>query len=776
MSQRPKLSSLNLASSNRRSQRTSTQPCPIQAASLQWERARAPATTTPPAALCLIPLVAALGGPGHALAQLPAVPAASSPTVAVGTPSEAPAEASSTPGPGTRPDSLPAVEVVGRSDSGRYQSGLAAGAKSELPLRELPQSIRIMTRQAMDDLGAVKLDDLLDYVGGVSRQNSFGGLWDNLAIRGLAGNENTGMATLLNGFGSNRGFNAPRDLAAVERIEFLKGPAAALYGNSEPGGTLNVVSKAPLWNAGHSMEAYVGSYGLRRLALDSTGPLSDRVAYRLNVAAEERDSFRDTVTASRRVLAPALTWRLSPDTVLDYRGEWLRHATPLDRGVVAVNNQLGVVPRDRFLGEPADGDVAVINGNHQLSLRHEWNESWQARVALSRRDTRIKGFSTEASALLADGTLRRQRRLRDYDSDDTAVQAELQHVRMIAGSRHELLLGVEHYDFRMDQRMLRFNPSAAVPYAVNIYSPVYGQVQPTPLPNTDTEERQRNTAIYWQDAVSLGRHWRVLAGLRWEQPHQSLLNRRNGVTTRQQPSEWSPRLGLSWLPDAQWTVYANAGRSFRPNPGSDAKGSAFAPEHGQALEAGVKWQTADQRLGATAAIFDIRKRDVLTADPTPANSGFSIAAGEVRSRGIELEASGQLTASWRVNGSLTWLDAEITKDATLPVGSRLLNVPRLNASLLAVHEGSMASGQRFGLGGGLAYNAHRLGQNGAPDFQLPSYTVAKLVGYWRVGSQWRLSLDVDNLFDRHYYTSSYSRLWVAPGAARSVSVGAQYKF
>ncbi len=681
-------------------------------------------------------------------------------------------------------DALPAVEVVGRSDTGRYQSGLAAGAKSDLPLRELPQSVRILTRQAMDDLGAVKMDDLLDYVGGVSRQNSFGGLWDNLAIRGLAGNENTGMATLLNGFGSNRGFNAPRDLAGVERIEFLKGPAAALYGNSEPGGTLNVVSKTPLWTSGHSLEAYAGSFGLRRLALDSTGPLpgmlsgasADRLAYRLNVAAEERESFRDHVSASRRLVAPALTWRLSPDTTVDYRGEWLRHATPLDRGVVAVNNRLDAIPRDRFLGEPADGDVVVTNGNHQLSLRHEWNESWQARVALSRRDTRIKGFSTEASALLADGTLRRQRRFRDFDSGDTAVQAELQHVRTTAGMKHEALLGVEHYQFRMTSLMLRANPSASAPYAIQIADPVYGQAQPTPLPNTDTDERQRNTAVYLQDAVSVGPHWRVLAGLRWEQPHQSLLNRRSGATTRQQPSELSPRVGVSWLPDAQWTVYANAGRSFRPNPGSDFNGNAFSPEHSRALEAGVKWQTADQRLGATAAVFDIRKQDVLTSDPDPAHSGYSVTAGEVRSRGVELEASGQVTAAWRINGSLTWLDAAVTRDATLPVGSRLLNVPRLNASLLAVHEASTASGQRWGLGGGLAYNAHRLGQNGAPEFQLPSYTVAKVVGYWRVTSQLRLSLDVDNLFDRTYYTSSYSRLWVAPGAARSVNVGAQYKF
>ncbi|MDB5877888.1 MAG: TonB-dependent siderophore receptor, partial [Variovorax sp.] len=140
-------------------------------------------------------------------------------------------------------DELSTVEVVGRTESGAYQADEASGAKTDLPLRELPQSVRIVTRQAIDDLGATRLDDVLDYVGGVSRQNNFGGLWDNISIRGLPGNENTGMATLFNGFSSNRGFNAPRDLAGVERIEFLKGPAAALYGSSEPGGTLNIVSK-----------------------------------------------------------------------------------------------------------------------------------------------------------------------------------------------------------------------------------------------------------------------------------------------------------------------------------------------------------------------------------------------------------------------------------------------------------------------------------------------------------------------------------------------------
>lgn len=701
------------------------------------------------------------------------------------TPERAPAEAPQ-PVP-TAPDAksaqLPAVNVVGRAESGTYHAADAAGAKTELALRELPQSVRIVTRQAMDDLGATKLDDVLDYVGGVSRQNSFGGLWDNIAIRGLPGNENTGMATLLNGFSSNRGFNAPRDLAGVERIEFLKGTAAALYGSSEPGGTLNIVSKRPLWQAAHAVEAYLGSYGLKRGALDSTGPWGENFAYRLNVAVEDRSSFRDHVSARREVLAPAFTWRLGPATQLDYVGEAQRHATPLDRGVVAVDNRLGAVPRSRFLGEPADGQVTVRNQTHQLILSHEWSSNWRSRLGLSYRETGVNGYSTEPTALRPDNvTLTRQRRHRDYDSNDAAVQAELQGLVKLGAVEHELLIGLESFRFRMDSVMRRVNPSAGKPYAIDIQQPAYGQALPEPGPNTSTLEHQRNTAVYLQDAIKLAPAWRLVAGLRFDDYRQTLANRLNSTTARQQPSSRSPRIGLSWLPSPQWTVYANAGRSFRPNVGADVAAQGFKPETGRALELGSKWESADRRIGATAALFDIRKRHVLTADP--AHAGFSMAAGEIRSRGLEFDLAGQLSAHWRLNASLVLNDVEVSQDNTLERGGRLLNVPKVNGSVLAVYEASLPQGQRYSIGGGLTHMGARLGQArtqaeanaGTPAFELPAYTTAKLVAYWRASPTLRWTLDVDNLFDTTYYTSSYSRLWVTPGTARSFTLGLQAKF
>lgn len=685
-------------------------------------------------------------------------------------------------GQDTAPPQAATVEVVGRSEAGSYDASEASGAKSALPLRELPQSVRIVTRQAIDDLGATRLDDVLDYVGGVSRQNNFGGLWDNIVIRGLPGDQNVGMATLFNGFSSGRGFNAPRDLAGVERIEFLKGTAAALYGSSEPGGTLNIVSKRPLWKAAHSVEAYTGSHALKRAAIDSTGPLGEAFAYRLNLALEDRRSFRDHVGAKRRVAAPAFTWTLGAATALDYTGELLRHETPLDRGVVAVDNRLGAIPRSRFLGEPADGAVTVDNSTHQLILSHEWSEAWRSRLGLSYRESSIEGFSTEASALQANGDLRRQRRFRDYASDDIAVQAELQGEVRTGSAVHELLFGVEAFRFDMDTVMQRANPTAASPYAINIHQPVYGQPQPTPAPNTDTLEHQRNTAFYLQDAIRLASAWRVVAGLRVDRYRQSLLNRISASRIDQSPSSTSPRLGISWLPSPQWTFYANAGRSFRPNAGADADAATFEPEVGRSMELGAKWESTDRRQGATAALFDIRKRNVLTSDPV--NAGFSVAAGEIRSRGLEFDFVGQVQKHWRLNASLVLNEVEITRDHLLEVGARLLNVPRVNGSVLAVYEASASGGQRYGLGAGVTHVGKRLGQartqaeaaRGEPAFDLPAYTTAKLVAYWRLSPALRLTLDVDNLFDRTYYTSSYSRLWVTPGSDRSVTVGLQARF
>ena len=672
---------------------------------------------------------------------------------------------------------LAPVSVVGRNAAQGVVAGQTSGAKTELTVRELPQSVRVLNAQAIEDLGATRLDDLLDQVSGVSRQNNFGGLWDNIAIRGMPGHDNTGMATLFNGFSANRGYNAPRDLASVDAIEFLKGSAAALYGSSEPGGTLNIVSKRPRWAPSHELELRGGSFGLRRAALDSTGPLYEQLAYRLNLAYEARDGFRDHVASRRQLIAPAFTWKLGTDTVLDYRAEFVRQAAPLDRGVVAVGDRVDALPRERFLGEPGDGDITLTNARHQIVLAHEWSPTWRSRLGLSYLDTSLSGYTTQPTGTPAtNGTQTRQFYHRDYNSEDVSLQAELQGTVATGALSHELLVGLETFRYRMDSVAL-----AGGPYPIDLFNPVYGQPRPALLPNTSTLERQRNAALYLQDAVRLGADWRLVAGLRFDRFDQSLANRRTARTVEQAPTSTSPRIGLSWLPDAQWTVYANTGHSFRPNT-ADSAGSTFDPEEGVATEAGAKWQNAARSLGATVAVFEIRKRNVLT--PDPADPTRSIAAGEVRSRGIELDLAGQLSARWRLSANLAYTDVAVTQDRRLAVGSPLRNVPRITGSALLSYENTLPNGQDYGIGAGVTHVGQRLGEvytqaeaaAGRAQFQLPAYTTARLSARWSVSTRTRLVADIDNLFDTRYYASSYSRLWVMPGAPRTISLGLHTRF
>ncbi|MWL90352.1 TonB-dependent siderophore receptor [Cupriavidus sp. SW-Y-13] len=665
---------------------------------------------------------------------------------------------------------LPEVSVRGHAPA-PYATG---ATRTETPLREVPLSVQVVPRALIEDIAATRLDDTFDYVSGVARQGNYGGLWDNFSIRGFTGNENTGAGYLVNGFAANRGFTAPRDTATIERVEVLKGPASSVYGSGDPGGVINVVTKQPQFKPSQTYGFEVGTRDKYRVSADVTGALSDNVAGRLVAVADHEGSTRDFVNSRRFLLAPSFTWALGANTVIQYAGEIQRYTVPLDRGVVAVNGRLGAVPRSRFLGEPNDGDIRLDSQSHQLSVEHDFSDTWKGRVAVAYRGGSLEGYSTEATALQADGrTLTRQRRYRDFQSDDVSLQADIAGKFNTGAIGHEVLLGVDTYRFGVSQVMLRRNPTAAAPYAIDIYDPVYGQTPPTLLPNTNTYERQTNVGLYAQDQLRLGERWRVLAGARFDIYNQSLDNRLSGASTSQHQTAVSPRLGVTYLATPTVSLFANAGKSFRPNPGSDANANAFSPEHGRAVEAGAKYESPDHRTTATLAVFEIRKRNVLTTDPS--NPSFLRAAGEARSRGVELDVAGRIGTHWRVTGNFAYTDAEVTQDTRLAAGTPLANVPRTSGSLMAIFEDQAPIGQRYGLGAGVRYVGTR-GGDAQDSFSLPAYTLADAFAYWQYSKTVRVALNVDNLFDRTYYASAASNVWIMPGAGRTVRLGLQLSY
>ncbi|MNR84284.1 Ferrichrome-iron receptor precursor [compost metagenome] len=659
---------------------------------------------------------------------------------------------------------LPEVNVVEEKDGSGYTLRNSSGAtRTDTPLREVPQSVRVITAQQIDDLGALRLADTVDFVSGIARLNTFGGTWDNYAIRGFSSSE---MGFLVNGFVGSRGYGPQRDTANIERFEFLKGPASAIYGSSEPGGTINIVTKKPQFTQRHTADLSVGSSGLRRTTLDSTGPLSKNLAYRLNLMAEQGDSRSSMLHNRRELIAPAFTWLLSSDTTLNYEGEYLHVKTPLDRGVINVRGVLGLVPRDRTLNEPADGNMTMSSNTHQLTLDQRLSPDWRARFGASYKESTFSGIYTEATTLEANNrTLKRNATWRQLPSRDTSLQAELEGKLKTGSLEHTLLFGAEASKLWMNLENKR-NPN----YPIDIYKPVYGQ--PVPVATTatlSTDEEQRVQALFMQDQISLSEKWKVLGGLRWDRYEQHIHNRLAKtpaqVNTTQHQSAVSPRAGVTYLPNDWSSLYLSVGQSFRANNGVGVDGRAFDPQHSTAYEAGWKIQTADQRLGANFAVFDITKTNVLTESGVP---NFKRAAGEIKSSGFEADVYGQIDRHWRVSGNFAWTDARVTKDKTLPPGSRLTDIPRFSAGLLAIREDAFANGSRYGVGASANYVSDRAAGSGAESYTLPGYTIVKLLSYWQVSKNVRASLDVHNLFNRNYYPSSWNKLYVTPGAERNV--------
>lgn len=675
------------------------------------------------------------------------------------------------------PASAPTDTVVVGGQRERYRSLSATGAtKTDALLKDLPQSVRVLTSEVLRDAGVTTLAGALDLASGIARQSDLGGLWDSYAMRGFTGDPNFGADFLVNGFSSSRGYNGLRDTASTQSIEVLKGPSAALYGRGEPGGTVNIVTKKPRFAAQRSISASLGSFDTRRAALDVTGPVSETLAYRLNAAWQQGDSFRDTLRRDKLLVSPSFVWLAGEHTIISYEIEASRQQAPFDRGLPAVNGKLGALPVSRFLGEPGDGRMRVKSLGQQLFVQHAIDDDWSLQSGLSYRDSELAGFSTEANNLLADGrTLRRQRRQRDFSASDRSGRIELLGKLATGSLRHHLLFGVDAYRFDDRRVQLRRNPSSANPYAIDLFQPVYGGVADPLTLSIDTLERQRAHAVYAQDQIDLGERWKALLGMRYDSARQSVANHRLKTASAQSLHAASPRAGLVYQPAKTLSLYATAARAYRPNSGISIDNSAFDAEKSLSYEVGAKVDALDGKLSSTVALYKIDKKNVLTTNP--ANADFAIPAGEVGSRGLELDVAGAVTRTLQLSAAYAYTDASVTRgDKTIRSGSHFPNVARHSANVLLVSNFTLG-GAGASLGGGASYVGKRMGDVAASSsFELPAYTTVKLVAAWTPYRTLRLALHVDNLFNRAYYASSYSQLWVAPGSERNATLTASYGF
>lgn len=674
-------------------------------------------------------------------------------------------------------------------------TGVRQAYRGDFALREIPQAIAAIEDTAIAQNNFLRLADALDLNASVSRQNSLGGLFDSFAVRGFTGDENIPTGYLVNGFNGGRGFGGPRDVAGIERIEVLKGPAAAVLGRGEPGGTVNLVTKqAELGRTFGSVSAQYGSFDRVRAEADLNLALADGLTARLIGYGETGDTFRDFVDQRRWGFLPSVGLAIGDRTRVTYDFEYSRVETPFDRGIVVLNGDFDTVPFTRFLGEPGDGDHVARATGHQLRVQHDLGNDWSVLVGASLRDTLLTGFSSDAELVpsrqqvFRDGrSLSRQRRSRRYDSRQWVIRAELSGEFETGALRHRVLIGADHDQFDNDQQFGRFrppplsgNPSQQAGNIIDILDPVYGRFPlPTPGPQNDRLDVQRSSGFFVQDQISLTDRLQVRIGGRYDDVSLRTLNRLTGIDSQRSAGRFSPQAGIVYELSAPLTLYAAYGEGFRANIGTDVNGAIFDPETSISTELGVKLSALGGRLNGTLAVFQLDKANVLASDT--GNPGFSVAIGKARSRGVEFDLAGQLPGNVDVLFSYAYIDAEARSTLLEPnfnfqirPGDPLINIPDHTFNAQASKRFAVAGADAM-LGAGVQYVGERSGETGTA-FTLPAHTLVRVFGEFAPVPGITVFAAVQNLFDARWYANSYAPLWVQPGAPRTASIGLRGQF
>ncbi|EXU27111.1 tonB-dependent siderophore receptor family protein, partial [Acinetobacter baumannii 24845_9] len=562
------------------------------------------------------------------------------------------------------------IKAQQASDQTYKVDSSSSATRSEIALQDTPQSVSMVTQKVIEDIGATRLVEALDLAGGVTRANNFGG-------QGLTGFNMRGFTSgefYRNGFPINRGYpNAP-DSNTIERVDVLRGPSSSLYGRGDPGGTFNLISKTPKSEQQTTLGAQLSSEGLYRTTVDTTGtvPDAENIGYRLNVIAEGGDSYRDHVESKRYGIAPVIQWQATDATKVTFEADILRNQHPLDRGHTRYPTQKSFNSSpETYLWETGKYYNRLYNDNNmtQLRVEHDLGNDWKLNAGVQYLNGKLHGYAVEANGIQNDGeTLGRNYNYRELKWQDTDAQINLTGNFQLLGLAHTLVTGLEYENYDYKSYIIRSSGDIGS-YPINIYNPVLGQ----PLPElnrvtTHDRENLKTTALFVQDQIGLNERLSALLGLRfehYEHDYKNLLpNTTNWNTSH---DAFIPRLGLVYKASDDLSLYGNAAKSFKPNTGASRNGEGFDPEEGTAYELGFKWQALDNMLSIDSAIFYANKENVLTLDPV--DSAYKVAAGEVRSRGIELNIAGQITPAWKIIGGYAYTDAEVTKDNTLQKGT-----------------------------------------------------------------------------------------------------------
>ena len=651
------------------------------------------------------------------------------------------------------------INVIGRSLRNSYRAPNAAAATgTNTPIIETPFSVQVIPQAIIRDRQSKDVKDALSNVSGVNYNGDISGRGGGtFSIRGFSG-----AATLRDGFrrfGIGEGQTQPAtEIANLEQIEVLKGPASILYGAIEPGGLINLISKKPLSQPFYEVEVQGGSRGLISPRFDVSGPLTadGKVLYRVNGLYESINSVRNlTQPDQKSFIAPTIAWKVGDKTDLIISAEYIDSNRPAGFGLPAVGTSVADVPRDRITGEPSD---RVTNQSLDIGymLDHQFSDNWKLRNAFRYASNQF-GFNVVALPRSLDettNTVTRSFATQDAQTKDYTFQTNLTGEFATGSLKHKLVVGADYV-----HRDGRISTQLGGPTTLDLFNPVYGVVKPnkSDLPVFASNTTSGNSfGFFVQDQVDIIKNLKLLAGVRYDAFSQTITNLESITAdageTNLTVSALTPRIGLLYQFNDKLSAYGSYSQSFTPNTGTTVSGAILEPQRGKGYEVGVKSDFLDGKLFATLAYFDISKQNVPVTDP--ANPFFSIASGEQRSQGIEFDISGEPAPGLKLIASYAYTDAKVSADSdpTL-VGKKLFGVPEHAASLWATYELQQGEMKGLGFGAGLNFKGDRQGDL-ENTFRLGSYLTADAAIFYKK-DDWRFALNFKNLGDAKYVESSF---------------------
>lgn len=644
----------------------------------------------------------------------------------------------------------------------------ATGTKTDTPLIKVPVSVQVVSREVMEDQQVLSIDDAVKNVSGVYvRQGPDGNTMDAFNIRGFQAH-NYG-ATYLDGV---KDFSrAPKETAGLERIEVLKGPSAIMYGRIEPGGMINRVSKKPLLDTFTRIQQQVGSNNYLRTTLDSNGGMSadGDWLYRVNLAAEHGDGYKDNTDNERLYVAPQIEWRPSDQTYARIGLEYQENdrSWALTYGTIGDDNGPVDVPVETNLHD-ADDRYQDDSLSWHLTWGHEFNDSWSMtqRVTYVDRNSVARGSSLSAADNEGDYT-------RTYwgweDEANTIASTNLDLIGKFStiGIEHTLLIGVDYFDEDYDSGGWA---SGGTPQPSNTHNPNNSDA---PYDQDYTINpfwyQNKNAGLYLQDQMALlNDKLQMLVGLRYDSADYTY--HYGGSEFNPQDKELTWRVGLLYQIQPNLSIYTSYVEGFGSSNYSWGTGEIFDPQTSNQTEAGIKLEP-NASSSLTVAIFQLVKDNLTMADP--ADETRTILAGEATSEGLEIDFSGNITDNWQLLASYAYTDVRYTQSDQFQ-GERLHSIPR--------HGANLWNSYRFGQSGwqagiGLTYRSERLGvQRGTqPDlypYMMDAYTLVDLMLGYRFdlgGTPVKLQLNANNASNEVYHPATYGRnSRIAQGAPRNV--------